>query len=68
MRLMDNEQFVMGQALKLAPPSYLRMFSDKLKKLYVTKWKGYDPAHMCATTLVFEGSTEVPSASCIMQD
>ena len=58
MRLVDNEQFVMGQALKLAPPNQLRAFADKLKKLYVTKWKGYDPSEMCAATLVLEGSAE----------
>jgi alkyldihydroxyacetonephosphate synthase len=59
MRLVDNEQFILGQALKLAPDSYFQSFGDKVKKLYVTKWKRYNPEHMCAATLVLEGSKEV---------
>ena len=56
MRLVDNEQFVMGQALKIANDSYMKAAVDMAKKLYVTKWKAFDPAQMCAATLVLEGS------------
>jgi alkyldihydroxyacetonephosphate synthase len=57
-RLVDNEQFVFGQALKPAPESYLAALSGTLKKLYVTRWKGFNVDEMCAMTVVFEGSEE----------
>lgn len=49
----------MGQALKIQTPSYWKAFTDKLKKLYVTQWKGFKQEEMCAATLVLEGSEEV---------
>jgi len=57
-RLMDNEQFVFGQALKPGASSYWKAFSDKLKKLYITQWKGFNVKDICAMTLVFEGTKE----------
>ena len=30
-------------------------FIDGMKKFYVTRLKGYDPARMCVATLLFEG-------------
>jgi alkyldihydroxyacetonephosphate synthase len=38
-RLIDNEQFVFGQALKL-PGNIFQTVGDALKKAYITKWKG----------------------------
>ncbi|XP_011313795.1 alkyldihydroxyacetonephosphate synthase [Fopius arisanus] len=53
-RLMDNEQFQFGQALR---PQH--GFSDKimqtLKQAYVTKIKGFNWGTVCVATLLFEG-------------
>uniref|UniRef100_F6RKU1 Alkylglycerone-phosphate synthase n=1 Tax=Ciona intestinalis TaxID=7719 RepID=F6RKU1_CIOIN len=54
-RLMDNEQFRFGQALKPQADGIFSSFIDGMKKFYVTKIKGYDPSHMCVATLLFEG-------------
>lgn len=53
-RLMDNEQFKFGQSLRPAS-SYLGLVTEGLKKMYITKIKGFDPNQMCVTTLLFEG-------------
>ncbi|XP_034477728.1 alkyldihydroxyacetonephosphate synthase [Drosophila innubila] len=53
-RLMDNEQFIFGQALK-PEKSWLASCLDAVKQRYVTSWKGIDLAHICAATLLFEG-------------
>ncbi|KAH8403739.1 hypothetical protein KR215_001984 [Drosophila sulfurigaster] len=53
-RLMDNEQFVLGQSLK-PEKSWLASCVDALKQRYVTSWKGIDLEHICAATLLFEG-------------
>ncbi|RNA36909.1 alkyldihydroxyacetonephosphate peroxisomal isoform X1 [Brachionus plicatilis] len=57
-RLLDNEQFSFGQALKSETSSMLQSFVDGLKKFYVTKIKGFEPSQICAATLVFEGDKE----------
>lgn len=57
-RLLDNEQFSFGQALKTDHGSTLQSFVDGLKKFYVTRIKGFDPKQMCAATLLFEGNKE----------
>lgn len=57
-RLLDNEQFLFGQALKTETSSYLQSFIDGLKKFYITKLKGFDQTQICAATLVFEGNKE----------
>ncbi|XP_017468452.1 PREDICTED: alkyldihydroxyacetonephosphate synthase [Rhagoletis zephyria] len=56
-RLMDNEQFILGQTLKPVK-GWLANFFDALKKAYVTVWKGLDLTKMCAATLLFEGEAE----------
>jgi alkyldihydroxyacetonephosphate synthase len=53
-RLMDNEQFKFGQSLR-PEPGYFGLILDGLKKMYITKIKGFDVNQMCVTTLVFEG-------------
>lgn len=53
-RLMDNEQFQFGQALK-PTASLTGRFIDGLKKTVLTKIKGIDLKQMCVTTLVYEG-------------
>lgn len=53
-RLIDNDQFKFGQALKLRP-SLFGSLADGLKKAYITKLKGFDVNRMCVATLLFEG-------------
>ncbi|KAI8040068.1 hypothetical protein M5D96_007496 [Drosophila gunungcola] len=53
-RLMDNEQFMFGQALK-PEKSFWDSLVDGLKQRYVTSWKGIDLNQICAATLLFEG-------------
>lgn len=57
-RLLDNEQFSFGQALKTDEGSLFQGLVDRLKKVYITKIKGFDPTQMCAATLLFEGNKE----------
>ncbi|XP_012938011.2 alkyldihydroxyacetonephosphate synthase, peroxisomal [Aplysia californica] len=57
-RLMDNEQFQFGHSLRVESKSLLTNFLDGLKKLYVTKLKGFDPMKMSVATLLFEGTKE----------
>ncbi len=54
LRLVDNEQFAFGQALKIDSGSVLQSFVDGFKKFYITKLKGFDPHEMCVATLLFE--------------
>uniref|UniRef100_A0A1I8P8Q1 Alkylglycerone-phosphate synthase n=1 Tax=Stomoxys calcitrans TaxID=35570 RepID=A0A1I8P8Q1_STOCA len=56
-RLMDNEQFIMGQSLK-PPKDWRSNIKDYLKKKYVTMIKGIDLDQICAATLLFEGDLE----------
>uniref|UniRef100_A0A1A9VZE3 Alkylglycerone-phosphate synthase n=2 Tax=Glossina brevipalpis TaxID=37001 RepID=A0A1A9VZE3_9MUSC len=53
-RLMDNEQFILGQTLK-PPKTWLGDFLDYCKKAYLTTIKGMDLTRICAATLLFEG-------------
>ncbi|EDV55962.1 alkyldihydroxyacetonephosphate synthase [Drosophila erecta] len=53
-RLMDNEQFMFGQALK-PEKSWWASVVDAMKQRYVTSWKGIDLNQICAATLLFEG-------------
>lgn len=56
-RLIDNEQFKFGQALKAAPTG-IGSFVELLKTTYLTKVKGYDLDQLCVATLLYEGSEE----------
>lgn len=55
-RLMDNEQFKLGQTLRPVP-GYFGLLLEGLKKIYVMKIKRFDVNQMCVMTLVFEGDT-----------
>lgn len=55
---MDNEQFQFGHALRTENKSILTSFLDGLKKLYITKFKGFDVTKMAVATLLFEGTKE----------
>ncbi|KAL4635497.1 alkyldihydroxyacetonephosphate synthase, peroxisomal [Arapaima gigas] len=57
-RLMDNEQFHFGHALKPQVSSIYTSFLDGLKKFYITKVKGFDTQQLCVATLLFEGDRE----------
>ena len=58
-RLMDNEQFLFGQALKAGSTPFWTRIMDGIKAFYITKIKGFNPKEMCVCTLLFEGSKEV---------
>lgn len=55
LRLVDNEQFRFGHALK-PPSSALDAVLDAAKRKYITQWHGFDLDQMAACTIVFEGS------------
>ncbi|KAH3703096.1 alkyldihydroxyacetonephosphate synthase, peroxisomal-like [Dreissena polymorpha] len=55
-RLMDNEQFQFGHALKPEAKSMYTNFMDGLKKFYITRIKGFDVHKMAVATLLFEGA------------
>jgi len=55
-RLVDNEQFKLGQTLRPVP-GYFGLLLEGLKKMYILKIKGFDVNQMCVMTLVFEGNT-----------
>ncbi|XP_043750789.1 alkyldihydroxyacetonephosphate synthase, peroxisomal [Cervus elaphus] len=57
-RLMDNQQFQFGYALKPQVSSIFTSFLDGLKKFYITKFKGFDPNQLSVATLLFEGDRE----------
>ncbi|XP_061430551.1 alkyldihydroxyacetonephosphate synthase, peroxisomal [Lethenteron reissneri] len=57
-RLVDNSQFQFGHALKPQVSSIFTSFLDGLKKFYITKFKGFDPQHLCVATLLFEGDRD----------
>eukprot|EP00698_Gefionella_okellyi_P004652 TRINITY_DN14258_c0_g1_i1.p1 TRINITY_DN14258_c0_g1~~TRINITY_DN14258_c0_g1_i1.p1 ORF type:complete len:595 (+),score=151.84 TRINITY_DN14258_c0_g1_i1:29-1786(+) len=56
-RLVDNEQFKFGQALKPEVGALGQLIS-KVQKAYVTHWLGFDVDTMVAATLMFEGTQE----------
>lgn len=53
-RLIDNEQFKFGQALK-SEQSFFASMIEGMKKVYITKLKGFDLNKMAVATLLFEG-------------
>ncbi|KAI6176913.1 Alkylglycerone-phosphate synthase [Aphelenchoides bicaudatus] len=58
LRLVDNEQFIMGQSMKTESTGFFHNLSSALSKAYITKWKGFKIDEMVAATCVFEGSEE----------
>ncbi|HSK18262.1 MAG TPA: FAD-binding oxidoreductase [Longimicrobiales bacterium] len=57
-RLMDNLQFQFGQALKPVTGGRAKKLKSRAEKWLVTGPLGFDPDHMVAVTLVFEGTRE----------
>ena len=58
LRLMDNVQFLFGQALKPEEHSPAILLLNKIKQFYVLNFKGFDVYKMTAATLLFEGTKE----------
>ena len=56
-RLVDNEQFKFGQALKPEKTSFFEKLIDKIKKFYLLTILGFDVNKMVACTLMIEGTT-----------
>lgn len=56
-RLMDNDQFIMGQSLKPIK-GWKEDMMDCIKKKYLTSVKCIDLTKICAATLLFEGEVE----------
>lgn len=54
-RLLDNEQFIFGQALKPESSSRFSSLSSWMEKAYLTLFKGLDLSQICVATLLFEG-------------
>ncbi|KAF4519566.1 hypothetical protein B566_EDAN004770 [Ephemera danica] len=57
LRLIDNEQFKMGQIYK-EKLTWFGSIIDSIKMMYVTKYKGIDLDSMCVAIAVFEGDQE----------
>ena len=57
-RLMDNEQFQFGQALKPGSTPIWTRLVDSIKAFYLLRFKRFDPHKMCVCTLLFEGSKQ----------
>uniref|UniRef100_A0A1B6LVZ4 Alkylglycerone-phosphate synthase n=1 Tax=Graphocephala atropunctata TaxID=36148 RepID=A0A1B6LVZ4_9HEMI len=56
-RLMDNEQFQFGQALR-PETGYFGSLKEGLKRTFLTKLKGFRLDQVCVATLLFEGDPE----------
>ena len=60
LRLLDNTQFQLGQALKTSSTTnkFTAGVLDYARKTYVTKFRGFDVNKMCAATVLLEGSDQ----------
>lgn len=56
-RLMDNEQYKLGQAFRNSS-SYFGKIVDDLKFFYLTKIKGYDLNSICVATMLYVGEKD----------
>ena len=55
-RLVDNDQFRFGHALKPEKKTAKAKVMSKIQTFVVTKCYGFDPLTMCAATMKYEGS------------
>ncbi|EGR32374.1 hypothetical protein IMG5_085430 [Ichthyophthirius multifiliis] len=55
-RLVDNQQFKFGMALKTEVKSKTQEIIDKAKKYFVTEILKFNPDKMCLCTIVYEGN------------
>eukprot|EP01095_Lingulamoeba_sp_RSL-Kostka_P002218 TRINITY_DN13097_c0_g1_i1.p1 TRINITY_DN13097_c0_g1~~TRINITY_DN13097_c0_g1_i1.p1 ORF type:complete len:634 (+),score=276.85 TRINITY_DN13097_c0_g1_i1:60-1961(+) len=58
-RLMDNQQFQLGQCLAPEDNTKWGIFKEHAKNFYLTQWAQFDLDEMCACTLLFEGPKSV---------
>ncbi|CAD5219211.1 unnamed protein product [Bursaphelenchus xylophilus] len=58
LRLVDNEQFIMGQSMKTQTTGWFASLSSALTKAYITKWKGFQVDEMVVATCLFEGTAD----------
>ena len=56
-RLMDNQQLQFGLVLK-PEKSLIGKLTDYVKKVYITRLRGFNPEKIALCTVVFEGSTD----------
>jgi alkyldihydroxyacetonephosphate synthase len=56
LRLMDNQQFQFGMALKMEDKSKLHEYINSAKKYFITEVMGFDPNKMTLCTILFEGN------------
>jgi alkyldihydroxyacetonephosphate synthase len=56
-RLVNNNEFRFGQALKPAPVGFKKL-EQKVQRFVVTSVKGFDPKKMVACTIVMEGTQQ----------
>ena len=64
-KLCTNVRFIClisGHALKPESKSIFSSFVEGIKKLYITKIKGFDLHKMSVATLLFEGNTQVSNS------
>ncbi|XP_073996120.1 alkyldihydroxyacetonephosphate synthase isoform X1 [Rhodnius prolixus] len=54
-RLMDNEQFKFGQALRPKSNGCIPYLTEAIKKTYLTKIRGFNLNYICVATILFEG-------------
>lgn len=59
-----HSYLVIGVAIKPESKSILTSLVDGIKKLYITKLKGFDPHQLSVATLLFEGTKEVSNQVC----
>lgn len=59
---MDNEQFLMGQALR-PEPGWTSVILQGLKQMYITGIKGFQWNQMCVATLLMEGDVAADVAA-----
>eukprot|EP01052_Picozoa_sp_SAG31_P012574 SAG31_NODE_738_length_12447_cov_4.809848_6_plen_500_part_00 len=57
-RLVDNDQFRFGHALKPKKTKATEILKSKIQTFAVTKVMKFDPESMCAATMKFEGSID----------
>ncbi|KRX00983.1 FAD-linked oxidase-like, C-terminal [Pseudocohnilembus persalinus] len=58
LRLVDNQQFKFGMALKTPKDSKMQEFIDKAKKYFLLEIKKFDQDKMCMASIVYEGTKE----------
>ena len=64
LRLVDNEQFLFGQAIKPEEKSKWKKILAEIGRYYITTVKGFNLKEICAATCLFEGDKDI----CVWQE